>query len=293
MFIDVHVHAYLKPVPKMEGVPYFSSPEQVLAMYDKLEIEKGALLPLVNPEIWLPQANEDMLKIAARYPDRFFPFCNLDPRALANSPKANFGPILRYYRDLGCRGVGEFMPNLYVNHPMVQNFFHHCEEAGLPLLFDMAATKPEESYGLCDDAGLPQLEASLRRFPKLVFIGHGPVFWAEIGRLEEPEDRLGYPKDRFTEEGAVPKLMRRYSNLHVELSAGSGHNALARNPEYAVKFLNEFADRTMYGTDICSPDVMPPPTAQMLKDFRAKGLISEEIFRRIAKENAVRLLNLT
>jgi len=292
MFLDIHAHAYRRPIPKIDGAPYFSSPEQVLAIYDKLNIEKGILLPLVSPEIYLTQSNEEILEMTAQYPDRFFAFCNLDPRALANSPKSNFGPILRYYRDLGFKGVGEFMPNLYVNDPLVQNFFHHCEEVGFALLFDMAATRPGERYGLADDAGLPQLEESLRKFPRLVFIGHGPTFWAEMGALEKPADRMGYPRYRFTEEGAVPKLMRKYPNLHVELSAGSGHNALARNPEYAVKFLNEFSDRIMYGTDICSPDVMPPPVTEMLLDFRAKKLISDEIFRKISRENTIKLLGL-
>ncbi|MEI8345181.1 MAG: hypothetical protein WCG06_03820, partial [Candidatus Omnitrophota bacterium] len=60
-------------------------------------------------------------------------------------------------------------------------------------------------------------------------------------------DRLlsSYP---ITDEGRVPQLMRKYTNLYGDLSAGSGCNALKRDRKYAVKFLNEFQDRLMFGT---------------------------------------------
>ncbi|MFA6665708.1 MAG: amidohydrolase family protein, partial [Armatimonadota bacterium] len=93
------------------------------------------------------------------------------------------------------------------------------------------------------------------------------------------------------EEGVVPHLMRRYPNLYGDLSAGSGHNALARDPEYAVKFLNEFQDRLLFGTDICAPDT-PTPLVDFLLDLRDSGKISEAVFQKIARENAVKLLNL-
>ena len=49
----------------------------------------------------------------------------------------------------------------------------------------------------------------------------------------------------MVEGGAVVRLMRQYPNLWADLSpaAGSGYNALARDPDYAVKFLHEFQDR--------------------------------------------------
>ena len=96
MFIDIHAHAYRRPVP---FVVQFCTPEQVLQRYDEAGIEKGALLPIVSPEIYLPQANEDILDMAAQYPDRFIPFCNVDPRALTNSadaPQLGISPLKRF-----------------------------------------------------------------------------------------------------------------------------------------------------------------------------------------------------
>lgn len=288
MFIDIHAHAYRRPVVGVEGVPVFSTPEQLLARHEEIGIEKAVLLPLIGPEVYLPQSNEEIIQMAADFPGRFVPFCNVDPRAMSNSADARLGNLLRYYKERGCKGIGEVMPNMPFLHPMVQNLFKHVEEVGFPLIFDIS-TRIGGTYGLYDDAGLPQLETCLQRFPRLKILAHGPAFWAEIGQLERPEDRAGYPPYPVKEEGVVPRLMRRYANLHGDLSAGSGHNALARDGEYAARFLNEFHERLYFGTDICAPD-QPAPQAGLLIGFRDAGKIGEEVFRNIARENAVRLL---
>ena len=54
MFFDIHAHVYRKPVP---FVVQFCSPDELLHVYDKYNIEKGCLLPIVSSEIYLPQAN--------------------------------------------------------------------------------------------------------------------------------------------------------------------------------------------------------------------------------------------
>jgi len=290
MFIDVHAHAYRNPEPVFDGKINFSTPEQVLERYDELGIERGVLQPLVNPEVYMPQSTEDILEFSRKYPDRFIPFCNVDPRALTNSVDAPLGDILRYYRDRGCKGIGEVMPNMPFLHPMVQNLFKHVQEVGFPLTFDISSTIGGK-YGLYDDVGLPQLETCLQRFPKLKIFGHGPEFWAEMGQLKTVGDRAGYPSYPIKEEGAVPKLMRKYPNLYGDLSAGSGYNALKRDPDYAVQFIHEFEDRLMFGTDICPPDSLLP-LGDFLLELKNSEKISEKTFQKVARENAIRILNL-
>lgn len=109
--------------------------------------------------------------------------------------------------------------------------------------------------------------------------------------LKEDDDRLGYPNYPIEKEGVVPKLMRKYDNLYGDLSAGSGCNALSRDREYAIKFLNEFQDKLMFGTDICVPDT-PTPLVDFMLDLRDNGDISEEVFNKVAKGNAIRILEL-
>jgi uncharacterized protein len=298
MFIDIHAHAYWKhpPFPVQ-----FCTPEQVIERYDKEGIERGALLPIVSPEIYLPQMNEDILAMAAKYPDRFIPFCNVDPRALTNSADAPLDRLLRYYRDQGCKGLGEVMPNLPVMHPMVQNLFRHAEDVGLPVTWD-GSDQLSGDFGLYDDPGLPQMEHTLQKFPKLTILGHGPVFWTEIARLETPGER-GYvfrydgaqvgrnPTGPIKEEGVVPKLLRLYPNLYGDLSDWTPWNALARDPEYGPRFLTEFQDRLMFGTDLCFVG-MPIPIIDLLKTWRSEGRIGEAVFQKVARENAIKLFGL-
>ena len=298
MFIDIHAHAYRKPVP---FVVEFCTAEQLLERYDQAQIERGALLPIVSPEIYLPQANEDILDMAEEYPDRFIPFCNIDPRALTNAADAPLDRLLRYYRDKGCKGLGEVMLNVPVMDPMVQNLFKHAQDVGLPLTFD-GSDQTSGDFGLYDDPGLPQLEHSLQRFPDLILLGHGPVFWAEIGRLETPADRgivfgpgggqVGrLPTYPIKEEGVVPKLFRRYPNLRGDLSDATAYNAMARDPEYGPKVLTEFQDRLLFGTDICGFGQLYP-LIDLLIEWRDTDTITEEAFQKVARENAIKLLGL-
>lgn len=288
MFIDVHGHAYRLPCP-FPG--RFATTEELLAVYDREGIDKACIQPLIGPETYLPQSNDDVIEMAERYPDRIIAFCNVDPRALTNSVHAPFGDLLRYYRDRGVKGFGEFMPNLPFLDPLVQNLLGHVQDVGFPLCFDMRTTIGG-GYGLYDDPGLPQLQACLQRFPDLKILGHGPPFWAEIAQLETPGDRAGYPSYPVKKEGVVPKLMRKYPNLLGDLSAGSGYNALNRDHAYAVKFLNEFQDRLLFGTDICSPNVQKIPIKELLLKMRDQGEISQDVFTKIASGNAIELLGL-
>jgi len=290
MFIDIHVHTSTNPLI-WEGKPRFATPEQLIARYDKLGIEKGVILPSVSPECaYQLRPNEEMISVCQKYPDRFIPFCNVDPRQLSNSPLAELVKLLSYYKDKGCKGVGEVTANLPFTNSMVQNLFKAAEEMRMPLTFHIAP-QLGNFYGLYDEVGLAGLEYSLSKFPNLIFLGHSQPFWAEIGILEKPGDRYGYPKYPVRKEGTVPKLMRQYKNLYGDLSAGSGYNALARDPDYAVEFLNEFQDRLLFGTDICAPDT-PTPLIDFLIKLKEEKKISEEVFNKIARENAIKLLNL-
>lgn len=291
MFIDIHVHTCAHIGPPRGKEQAFTTPEQLLTLQDRVGIERGVILPLVNIECaYQTQSNEEVLEICTRYPQRFIPFCNIDPRAMTNSPDAALGDLLRYYRDQGCKGIGEVCANLPFLHPKVQNFFKHVEAVGFPLTFHVAPAL-DGFYGLYDEPGLPQLELGLQRFPKLRFLAHSQPFWAEMARLEKPGDRYGYPSYPICEEGVVPKLMRRYPNLLGDLSAGSGCNALARDEAYAVRFLNEFQDRLYFGLDICAP-TEKTPLCDLLRKLRSENKISEAVFQKVARDNARQLLDL-
>jgi len=290
MFIDIHVHSSLKPLI-WEGKARFATPQQLIERYDKLGIEKGVLLPGVSPESSFQlRTSEDILQIYEMFPDRFIPFCDIDPRQLSNSPFSPLGKLLTYYKEKGCKGIGEVCANLPIISPMVQNLFKAAEELRMPLTFHLAP-QIGDFYGLYDEVGLPGLDYSLAKFPDLIFLGHSQPFWAEIGELEKPGDRYGYPKYPVKKEGVLPKLMREHKNLCGDLSAGSGYNALARDIDHAISFLNEFQDRLFFGTDICAPDT-PTPLVDFLIKLKKENKISEVVFNKVARENAIKLLNI-
>ena len=290
MFIDIHGHTYKYPYPDVNGRFLFSNPAQLTEIYNDLGIEKAVLLPLVGPEVYLPQSNDEILEIYEEYKGIFIPFCNFDPRALTNSPDAPFGYILSYYKEKGCRGVGEFIPNLPWFHPLIQNFLKHVEKVKFLLIFEMAGSIGGD-YRVYDEPGFFQFEDCLKNFPDLIFIGYGTVFWSEISVLKIPSDRITYPSYPVEKEGRVSQLCRKYPNLYGDLSAKSGFNAISRDPEYGVKFLNEFQDKLFFGTDICYPNT-PVPLVDLLMKWKREKKISEKVFNKIAKENLIKLLNL-
>ena len=64
-----------------------------------------------------------------------------------------------------------------------------------------------------------------------------------------------------------------------------------RDREYAARLIEEFADRMYYGCDVCSTlNQFPYHFDAFLSDMREKGEISEENYRKIVRENAVKLL---
>lgn len=288
--IDAHVHVSEKPGTLRRGPDCFCTPEELIGRYDEIGVEKGVLQPLVSPESYLPQSNEEILAICREHPERFIPFCNVDPRVATTVPPVSLGEILEHYRDAGCCGIGEVMPNLDFRNRKMRDLFAAAEELKMPLCFHIAP-QPEDAYGVYDEPGLPGLQRALESYPSLVFLGHSQAFWAEMAPLRMPGDRYGYPDYPVEKEGVIPRMMRRYPNLYGDLSAGSGYYALTRDPDYAVEFIEEFQDRLLFGTDICAPDT-ETPLVGFLRGLLSENRISPKAYRKIARENIIELLNL-
>ncbi len=297
MFIDIHVHTSDRLGPKRYGTgESYATPAQLIEMYDEVGIEKAVLLPGGNPECaHILQPTEDILDICEKYPDRFIPFCNVDPRMLTNSSEADFSYLMEYYRDRGCKGIGEVSANLYFDDPMMVNFFDHAEKCGMIVTFHVA-TRIGGIYGICDNLGMPRFEAQVKAHPDLVWLCHSQTWWAHISSDVTEETWGGYPKGPVTEGGRVVELMRKYPNVYGDLSAGSGYNAVSRDPEFGYQFLTEFQDRLCFGTDVCAPhnrDDVLIYLANFLNDAVANGNISREVYEKVAHANAEKLLGLS
>jgi hypothetical protein len=290
MLIDIHTHTcYPRGVGQALGWT-FIDPEAFVAGLDERGIDKAALLPIMSPDHqkhYIPP--EEALAIRDAYPGRIIPFCCLDGRMMANSPESDFRKMLEYYKEQGCKGVGEYVTNLPFDDPLQMNVFRQVEEVGLPLTFHVGASLGG-CYGCYDEPGLPRLEKVLQACPSLKLLGHSPGFWSEIDAGADDRARRGYPHGPVT-PGRLVELMRTYPNLYGDLSAGSGYNAVTRDPDFGLAFMEEFQDRLLFGTDLCWPD-QETPIVEWFAGLVQDGALSGEAHEKIAWKNADRLLGL-
>jgi uncharacterized protein len=290
MRIDIHTHcARQTGLTRANGTRY-PTPTELVEKLDSEGIDQAVVLSTVSPEMrYVLVPPEAVIDMCADYPDRLIPFCNTDPRFLTNDTSAEFRPVFEYYRSVGFKGVGEYIPNIPLDHDMNRRVFAAVEAVGLPLTFHLAPALGGY-YGCYDELGLPRLERILDSFPDLVFLAHSQVFWSEIGSDVTEESRGGYPKGPV-EPGRVVELMRRHGNLWGDLSAGSGYNAISRDRSFGAAFLEEFNDRLLFGTDIANVP-QETPIVRYLDDLRASRAISDETYERVTWKNARRVLAL-
>jgi uncharacterized protein len=295
MIIDAHAHVFMNPqVRYMPGSSTFMSAKNQIAIMDRFGIDKAVILPASNPEA-MPECQgfDEVLRICERYPGRFIPYCNVDPRltgAMLNVDASYFEFILEQYKQAGCKGLGEITAKIYWDDPRVLHLLEACSRVGFPVTFHTSTARSAD-YGLIDDIGLPRLEKVLQKFLNLVFFGHSQAFWAEISGEVSIEDKISYPTGPVRPGGAVPRLMRTYKNLYADISANSGLGALTRDEAFAYDFINEFHEQIVFGLDYCLIE-NERHHITWLKMATEKGNISAVAYENIMYRNICRVLNM-
>jgi predicted TIM-barrel fold metal-dependent hydrolase len=102
-----------------------------------------------------------------------------------------------------------------------------------------------------------------------------------------------YPKGQVTPGGITDRLLRDYSNMYGDLSAGSGLNALRRDEDHAREFLIRHQHKLLYGSD-CNDRVGEGEKcsgSQQLATLR-KLVSDSAALRRILYGNAARVLKI-
>jgi predicted TIM-barrel fold metal-dependent hydrolase len=309
VIIDFHTHVGdLRAPEDRQRVPVTF--DGLLRRLDEEGIDRAVVLPLgASPESsrgpWLFVEQPDVvsqIRAGGAYRDRLVMFGNLDPRmgclgnldaeTVKNPPRPDFAWVLERFKELGCRGIGEMTANVPFDDPRLIRLCQQCGDAGLPVLFHVTGPGPGV-YGVWDEPGAPRMQRLLEAAPGAVIVGHGPGFWAEVSAPLAVEDKFIYPVGKVAHEGSLPRLMRSFPNLHADISATSGYNALTRDPDYGPRFLEEFQDRIVFGTDVCyggPADRMPH--LGLLRDLARQERLSKTAFEKIAGGNAARLLGL-
>jgi len=272
--IDFHVHLgnmYREDYPQRSPL----SVHQLIDRMNREGIEISVLLPLESPEgSWGYFLTEEAVAARDMYPERLIAFTCVDPRYPRAAQHIDF-----FVERHGCKGFGEHVNGLAFDDERNKVIYAKCDEHGLPLVFEI---NPDLCF---DEVGLPRLEACLREFRNVKFVGHGPSFWAAISG--DDDGRGGYPKRAVAAGGAVDRLLGEYENLYADLSAGSGYNAMTRDPEFTAGFIARHWRKLLWGTDYLGLG-QPMPQVEWLRGLD----VAPEVREAIAARNARRVLGL-
>lgn len=296
MIIDIHTHITFKDFPEfstMIGREPFTA-DILLKRMDDEGIDKSVLLPMVNAEAFdafAMSGNQECIQAARKHPDRFIAFCCVDPRMRMNTSVEEFMPLIMAYKELGCKGVGEMAASLWIDDIRYQRLFHCAGKAEMPIIFHFKS-EGNTNYGAITEFGLPRLEKMLKMFPKTIFAGHSPCFWSEISANVTNESRDAYLTGKITKKGRLWTMFAENKNLYGDISAGSGHIALSRDPAVGYEFLDKFNEQILFGTDrFTSINEPVPKIIGFLKDALENKHISLDAYENIMHRNAERILN--
>ena len=234
----------------------------------------------------LPHAKEEMTK----RPGRFMRFASVN----VTGPDAI--DVLRSAFKDGAAGFGELKSRVAADGPEMHRVYALANELGAPVTIhfsDYPQFEGDTSY----NEGITRLPALLKKYPKMIFIGHADSFWAN---LSADVPATSYPTGKVKPGGLTDKMLADYPNLYADMSANSGRNALARDPEFAAGFLDRHQNKLMFGSDCSCRD--GHGTGQSSQQPLIKGkcvaretltalktLAPPAIFRKIAWENGSKL----
>ncbi|MCR5263556.1 MAG: amidohydrolase [Clostridiales bacterium] len=252
MKIDIHNHPMW----------YNMTPERFVENMDKYGIDKTVLLSWETPEDEYDTSYRNILPLSRtgyavpfeyclstweKYPDRFYLGYAPDPRHEDAIPK-----LISAVNTYGVKLYGEMKLRMMFDNPDALRMYRKCAELGLAVLvhidyeFPSGQHSPRPNYWY--GGGIEALGRACEACPETTFIGHAPGFWAHISG-DGKAYRESYPKGKVEPDGLLIRYLDKYPNLMCDISAGSGCNALRRDPEFAVKFLTAYQDRVLYGRD--------------------------------------------
>ncbi len=293
MIIDAHNHSHYNRV----------GPEALVAEMDAFGIDVAWLLTWIHPpgehvatshRAFNP-ANlrsdgthagvilADVVETCRRFPGRFVAgYC---PSPTQGDPAALFESA---YHIFGVRVCGEWSYRTLLDDPRAIELFRCAGRLGCPVVLHLDVPFLPDSEGRpvyqthWYGGGAGPLERALAACPDTIFIGHAPGFWRYISGDEESESAV-YPQGPVQPGGKLLDLLDRFPNLWADLSAGSGLNALQRDPAFGRQFLLHYAERLLYGRD---------DNGNRLQLFLSSLDLPDGVLKGIMAGNALRLVPL-
>lgn len=240
-------------------------------------------------------ADEEKAKEAvAAHPKSYVRFSSADvgtPEGIATLRKSAAGGLL---------GFGEIKLHLAVDSVEMQRLYALAAELQRPVLIHFADVPQFEGEGTFTSP-FNRLPAMVKAHPRTTFIGHGDGFWANVSA--DFANDTPYPTGKIKPGGISDKLLSDYPNMYGDMSANSGRNALARDSEFMRDFLKRHKNKLMFGSDCSCSDGRGKGQASkqpliagkcVARETLAalKQMTSPELFRKIAFDNAVKLMKI-
>jgi predicted TIM-barrel fold metal-dependent hydrolase len=214
--------------------------DDLIAHQEKLGAKKTILLPAGSKYGLAARAsgNDRVLEAARRHPGRFY-FC---ANELPDLPETR--TVLEKYLKLGAIGIGEQKFPVAADSPHIETIAALARDYRVPVLLHFEY----DTY----NKGFPRFRRILEKFATVNFIGHAQTWWGHIDARLEPS--ILYPNGKVTPGGLTDRWLREFPNLYGDLSAGSGVNAMARDPDHARAFLARHQDKLLFGSDCQDAD---------------------------------------
>ncbi len=207
--------------------------EQLIAHQTSHGVTTTVLLPGAGWMLSEVGDNASCAALQAKHPEIFRRFACSDV-AESRTPDVLRGNVHR-----GAIGFGELKFKVAVDSPEMHRVYKLAEELGVPVLMHFEY----ETY----NTGLERFESILKAYPKVNFFAHAQTWWGNISADLDPT--VLYPKGPVKPGGLSDRLLSDYANIYGDLSAGSGANALTRDPDFTRGFLQRHARKLIWGSD--------------------------------------------
>jgi predicted TIM-barrel fold metal-dependent hydrolase len=289
-YIDIHHHLdrnFLSGKDNFSLIP-------ILDWMDRNSVSQTVIQGLIQlPEKYYPGSNgidissKDIFEKFEATNGRIKTFCVVHPDAFTTTKE--IVKTLERFKQSGSIGFGELKPKdaegkamkIALDDERMARIYQACGEVDFPVLIHI------DSASVVDVPELPALEAMLKKFPDVKFLGHATGWWNSISG--DVKDFNGYPKGTVTKGGAAVRLLAEYPNMYADLSAGSGLNAVTRDPEFGRKFLVDNSHKLLFGTDTFGGS---DKSSQSHFDFFKNIDLPRDVKNLICRENARSLLKL-
>jgi predicted TIM-barrel fold metal-dependent hydrolase len=273
--IDIHQHLRYKD----RSNPDFIAHQERMGITRSVLLPAGSYLNVTSTHMGESNGlaanislTEAAYQLTREHPDKFVYFCCEVPDT-EGAIKSMEG-----WLNKGALGIGEMKFNIECDSAPMIRVYELANEYQVPVLIHF-------QHGMYNH-GFERFHKILERFPKVNFIGHAQTWWGNIDAKHDQE--VLYPTGKVTAGGLTDRYLTDYPNIYGDLSAGSGKNALARDPEHAAAFLEKHQDKLCLGTDC--PDVegegetcTGSQQIANLKTFVPDPQIQEKIFSRNAR----------